>query len=154
MTMNADSLDRIEREREFHNETFDSDTRASASKFYSVVRSSRAFYESLLHQNGANRRVLEYGCGPGSYAFFLARDGAEVTGIDISDVAIRQARERADKEGLKSARFERMNAEELTFPDGQFDLVCGRSIVHHLDLAKALPEVTRVLKPNGLAIFL
>ena len=46
-----------------------------------------------------------------------------------------------------------MNAEDLKFDDDYFDIVCGGAILHHLDLNKALSEITRVLKPDGKAIF-
>ncbi|MDH7516107.1 MAG: class I SAM-dependent methyltransferase, partial [Bacteroidota bacterium] len=39
------------------------------------------------------------------------------------------------------------------FPDEAFDLVCGSAILHHLDLGNALPELRRVLKPGGSAVF-
>lgn len=112
-------------------------------------------YEELLTLSGtAGKRVLEYGCGPGSQAFFLARQGAEVTGIDISDIAIAQAAERARAEGVaERCRFEVMNAEETTFDDDQFDLVCGTAILHHLDLDSAYAEIARLIKPTGRAVF-
>src|SRR6476659_2116669 len=129
------------REREFHNRTFADHTRDSVAKFYAVDGSSNAFYERYLESHGADRRVLEYGCGPGSYAFFLAQRGAQVTGIDISDVAIEQAADRARKEGLSGCDFQVMNAESLAFPEGSFELVCGTGILHHLDLQKAAAEL-------------
>ena len=42
----------------------------------------------------------------------------------------------------------------MTFPSGLFDRVCGSGILHHLDLSRALPEISRVLKPGGRAIFI
>jgi SAM-dependent methyltransferase len=47
-----------------------------------------------------------------------------------------------------------MNAEELTFADESFDLVCGVAILHHLDLERAYSAIARVLGPGGSAIFL
>jgi len=47
-----------------------------------------------------------------------------------------------------------MDAEHLAFPDASFDLVCGTSIIHHLDVDRAYGEVARVLKPGGIAVFL
>lgn len=145
---------RYRREKDFHDQSFGAGGRKEVSKFYAIVRSSGAYYEQLLRARGANRRVLEYGCGPGSYAFFLARNGAEVTGIDISEIAIEQARERAAREQLETINFRTMNAEALEFADHTFDVVCGRAILHHLDLDKALTELARVLKPEGSAIFI
>jgi SAM-dependent methyltransferase len=47
-----------------------------------------------------------------------------------------------------------MNAEELAFPDGTFDAVCGTGILHHLNLEQAAAEIRRVLKPGGRAVFI
>ena len=95
---------------------------------------------------------MEYGCGPGSYAFDLAERGAHVIGVDISPVAIELARKNASTRGL-DIRFSVMNAESLDFPDGSFDIVCGTGILHHLDLARSLGEIRRVLKVGGRAVF-
>ena len=147
--------DKIDREREFHNRIFADHTRNVASKYYTVMRSSRRCYEGVLTRYGPGTSVLEFGCGPGFFAPFLASRGANVTGIDISDTAIEQAREKAAREGVKGNLTLRvMNAEKLEFPDQSFDLICGVAILHHLDLNKAYGEIARTLKPGGRAVFL
>ena len=50
--------------------------------------------------------------------------------------------------------FTVMNAEELKFENDFFDKIIGSSILHHLDLGKAIPEVSRVLKNSGKAVFI
>ncbi len=96
--------------------------------------------------------MLEYGCGPGSQSFTLAEMGAEVTAIDISDVAIELAGKVAQDRGL-TIDYRVMNAEDLQFGDNTFDKVCGSGILHHLDLEKAYNEIYRVLKTDGTAFF-
>jgi len=146
---------RYEREREFHNVIFDEGTRKAVSKFYSINERSQGTYQRILRGLSTNRDVLEYGCGQGSAAFMLAKDGARVTGIDISDVAIDQARARAEREGIsQQATFQVMNAEVLEFPPNSFDVICGSGILHHLDLQRAYAEVARTLRPGGSAIFI
>jgi SAM-dependent methyltransferase len=145
-------MDRYDAEREFHDRAFSEDVRARAGKFYAVIRASRAFYEGFLAERAQGARALEYGCGPGSYAFFLARHGAEVTGIDISETAIQQARAQAEQEDL-AVDFRVMNAERLDFPDDTFDLICGTGVIHHLELTTAYGELARSLKPDGAAAF-
>jgi SAM-dependent methyltransferase len=146
------SSTKIEREREFHNKTFGEGSRKSIDAFYAVVHDSRLCYEGFLLEHCQQRSVLEYGCGPGSYSFFLAQHGGRVTGIDISDVAIEQAAARARREQL-DITYQRMDAEQLTLPDNSFDLVCGVAILHHLDLDKAFGQLARTLKPGGSAAF-
>src|SRR6266478_3858944 len=46
-----------------------------------------------------------------------------------------------------------MDAHRTTFPDATFDLVVGRSILHHLDWEVAIMEVHRIFKPGGMAVF-
>jgi len=145
--------DRIERERLFHDDRFARDNRHAADKYYDTTRSSQAAYDDAMRSVDPEQAVLEYGCGEGSAAFDLARRGVTVVGIDISSVAIEHATERANVEGLTTARFAVMNAEHLEFDDESFDLVCGSGILHHLDLQPALSEVARVLKPGGRAVF-
>jgi ubiquinone/menaquinone biosynthesis C-methylase UbiE len=145
---------RIEREREFHNKEFADSERAKINRVYYVTRSSTKWYEEFLKQHAAGSHILEYGCGPNSYAFWLARHGAQVIGIDISDTAIEQMRERSKHRHFpERVSFQRMNAEALEFPENSFEMICGRAILHHLDLHKAFAEIARTLKPGGHAIF-
>lgn len=146
---------RLEREREFHDRAFGERTReVSVGRFYSVTESLYGWYEDVLAAHAPGSRVLEYGCGPGSRAFHLARHGATVTGIDISPVAIDLAREEARAEGLEERLdFRVMDAEHLQFDDGGFDMVCGTGILHHLDLERAYAEVGRMLAPGGRGVF-
>ena len=146
---------RLEREREYHDHAFSSDVRAPAKRFYAVAGVLYRWYEAELAKHAQGARALEYGCGPGSRAFFLASNGAHVTGIDISPVAIEQATARGQAEGLSERlEFRVMNAEALDAPDDSYDLVCGSGILHHLDYERAYPEIARVLKPDGVGVFI
>lgn len=145
---------RLRREKAFYDRCNQGVQEYGAGRFYSIARQSNAFFREQLGGDLTGRRVLECGCGPGSYAFFLAHRGAEVTGIDISGEAIARAREKALRQGAAGASFAAMNAEALQFADRTFDLICGNAILHHLDLRRALPELTRCLKPDGRAVFI
>ncbi len=144
-----------ERERAFHDVAFSESTRERASGFYMTTRASRrAFDDALVAERLAGKRVLEYGSGASAMAFFMAAQGANVTGIDISPVAVEQGRRRAAADHVADrVAFEVMDAESLEFPDGTFDLVCGSGVLHHLDLSRAYPEIARVLQPHGAAVF-
>jgi ubiquinone/menaquinone biosynthesis C-methylase UbiE len=154
--MNTTSLndtERLERERDYHNKAFAEDVRKSVDKYYETIQSSRHAHWEALMPMPQGSKVLEYGCGPGSAAFDLARLGAKVVGIDISDVAIAQSIARAKAENL-DIDFRRMNAECLEFEDDSFDLIVGSAILHHLDLNKAYNELHRCLKPGAKAVFI
>ncbi len=146
-------MGRIEYEKQFHNKAFTENTRNASSKFYSITQCSRNFYLGFLKENCSGKSVLEYGCGPGSSAIFLAKHDASVTGVDISENAISLAIETARKYEVK-VDFKVRNAEDLKFDDNSFQLVCGSGIIHHLDISKAYSELARVLTPDGRAIFL
>jgi ubiquinone/menaquinone biosynthesis C-methylase UbiE len=84
----------------------------------------------------------------------LARRGARVTAIDVSAQAARMTSARAEANQVDGAvRLCQMGTEQLAFRDGSFDLVIGFGILHHLDLQAAAPEIRRVLKPGGQALF-
>jgi ubiquinone/menaquinone biosynthesis C-methylase UbiE len=151
-------ISRIEREQKFHDQRFADDSKRTnkVGKFYKVAQSIKKEYEQLLIENCKDLEIIEYGCGTGSYAFSLAKNGTKnVTGIDISSVAIEVATDKAMSEGIEgNLSFEVMNAEELTFNHSSIDLICGSGILHHLELEKAIKSIVNVLKPDGTAIFI
>jgi len=145
--------DRIQREKEYHNIAFSGGIRKSADKFYTIHKFSFAMLSAEMLDFCRGKKILEYGCGPGSHSFILAQSAALVTSIDISDFAIKEAQEKAANEGINNISFKEMNAEALDFDDDSFDMVYGNAIIHHLDLKKAYTEVNRVLKKGGRAYF-
>lgn len=97
-------------------------------------------------QIGSGKRVLEVGCGTGNFTAVFAESGAEIVAVDISPELIERARMRglpADRVVFLQKRFEDCDI------DGPFDAVIGSSILHHLDVAAALPLILRLLKPGG-----
>ena len=105
--------------------------------------------------NVAGRRVLDLGCGEGEQSLDLLRHGARVTGVDISEHYVAAAEARCRAAGFDATRlaFRVVDAHAMTFPDQSFDMVVGRGVLHHLDLARALSEIGRVLVPGGVAVF-
>lgn len=146
---------RKEREKKFHDHAFSENTRTKeVSKFYSIVGGRDKYFTNLLIENCKDKKILVYGCGKDSFAFQLAKNSTNVTGIDISPVAIKISRERAAKEQVSNkVRFLEMDAEYMSFPNNSFDVICGSGILHHLNLKRSLKEISRVLKPNGRAFF-
>jgi 2-polyprenyl-3-methyl-5-hydroxy-6-metoxy-1,4-benzoquinol methylase len=98
----------------------------------------------------SSMKVLELGCGTGYFTRALAGTGAQVTAIDISEDLLAEARRTSPGSG---ADFRRENAYETTFADAAFDAVIGSSVLHHLDVERALAETFRVLKPGGRVAF-
>ena len=80
------------------------------------------------------KRVLELGCGQGRDAIEFARAGARVEAIDLSEVSLRTAREKARNEGLGHlVTFRKGNIEELSsfVAAGPYDLVYSYGALHH-----------------------
>ncbi len=152
--MAEDAEARKAREKDFNDHVFADETRAPLRKYYTVIGKSRQHYARSITTHCCGKEVLEYGCGTGSAAFRLAQAGAHVIGIDISPVAIAKAKEAAaDLHLTDHLQFLTMDAEQLNFADNSFDLICGTGVLHHLQLRQAYPEIARVLKPSGKAVF-
>lgn len=148
--------DRLEREREFHDARFgDDDEGRPSDRFYQINAASDRYYRDIIDRLPEGSKVLDYGCGAGAYcAYYAAEVGHDVTAVDLSPVAIEQAKQQAEERGLaERITFQVMNAEELSFPDDSFDAVGGLGVLHHLNLSAALENVRRVMKPDGLAFF-
>jgi len=81
---------------------------------------ARAFYERLDIPAGC--RLLDVACGSGQLALCAARDGVDVSGVDVAPNLVRRAQARAKAERL-DARFTEGDAESLPFEDATFDVV-------------------------------
>ncbi|MFS8111224.1 methyltransferase domain-containing protein [Rhizobium jaguaris] len=103
---------------------------------------------------GPGETVLDVACGTGTLAIAAKRRvGAKgsVTGIDASAEMIERAQRKADRAGLE-VTFVNGTAQQLPFGDGQFDIVMGTLMLHHLPKpvrAAFACEARRVLKPGG-----
>jgi SAM-dependent methyltransferase len=119
--------------------------------------SSRAFLEQALPTLGlrpAESDVLEYGCGTGPGACFLAARGYRVDAVDLIPRAIELARRFAAERGLAiEFRMQDMCALADEPPTKRYDLVvdsyCLQSIVTDADRARLFAAVRARLKPGG-----
>ena len=97
-----------------------------------------------------DRRVLLAGCGRGDHVNCFRENGATVTGVDVSETAIRRARERCHDEAI----FHRADlTEPLDFADGAFDLVVSHLAFSHIEeWQPVLEEFRRILVPDGTLV--
>ncbi|MFH0908165.1 MAG: class I SAM-dependent methyltransferase [bacterium] len=100
-------------------------------------------------------RILDVGCGPGSFTLAVAGKGAAwVAGIDIEPARIAYATGVARERGLDHVRFYDMSVYEMKFPDQTFDRVISHTVFEHLpDVQGALEAIHRVLRPGGEVVF-
>jgi SAM-dependent methyltransferase len=82
----------------------------------------------------------------------MARQGAKVTGFDLSQGYLAEARKRADHNGVRLGLL-MADGNRLPFANGSFDRIWGNAILHHLDLPTVASEIARVLAPGGIAVF-
>ena len=94
--------------------------------------------------------VLELGCGAGYFTKELARSGAEIVAIDVSPELLEIARSNCS---VPNVQYQIENAYQLSYDDAAFDSVVGSSVLHHLEIGKALRDIYRVLKPAGTIYF-
>jgi ubiquinone/menaquinone biosynthesis C-methylase UbiE len=106
------------------------------------------------HFKHEGQKLLDFGCGPGEFSLLYTKIGYEISGFDLSENNIVIARGRAEKYNFSDrAHFSVGIAEELNYPSDHFDVIVGVDILHHVDIARAIPECARVLKKGGIAIF-
>ena len=103
--------------------------------------------------NVKKKKVLEMGCGGGQNSTVLAKWGANVTGIDISENQIAYAKDLARREKV-NVKFIVSNMEKLTsIPSKSIDIVISSFAIHYADnIEKTFREVGRVLKLNGVFV--
>jgi len=104
----------------------------------------------LTSHISAGMKVLEIGCGIGYFTTELAKTGAGVTAIDISPDLLAEAKKNIKSENVI---FKEENAYALSFAANSFDSIIGSSVLHHLDIEKAIAEFHRVLKVGGSVYF-
>jgi 2-polyprenyl-3-methyl-5-hydroxy-6-metoxy-1,4-benzoquinol methylase len=102
-------------------------------------------------QNLQGKRVLEIGCGMGLHSELLARAGAKLTSIDLSETSVAATSRRFALKGL-DGDIRQMDAEHLSFADNEFDLVWSWGVIHHSShTGRVVRGIHRVLKPGGEA---
>lgn len=112
-----------------------------------IEPADRARRESFLRDHvSAGERLLDVGCGDGTFAAALRAHGAQVVGIDVAEEPLRRARARDPELELKLVDGEG----PWPLEDVSFDAVwAGEVIEHVLDTAAWLSEVRRVLRSGG-----
>ncbi len=146
---------RIEREQAFfrmmaeQGEALSWAERTPVAPLRREMRASRIIREAGL-EDGTGMRVLDVGCGTGSYTRPLAqRSGALIIAFDVTPEVLPQAREQTPD----NAEVVAAEAGRLPFGDESFDAVVGNAVLHHLPLDDTIPELMRVLKPGGRFCF-
>ena len=146
--MTSDSL---QREIEYHEKLYSGFAQSHFAK--PAVRALREhMVRRILKLTGVGKtaRVLSLGCGIGDTEVLLAPHVGELTGLDLSPSAIRQAR--LDAAGIGNLHFVEGTLESAGIGLASFDVVIAIFFLHHLP--DTVPELARqiagILKPSGV----
>ncbi len=138
--------ERKKEEIEHYDKTKEEFSKTDFEGFSPFVLSSYSFLKNTFIENFKGKKVLDYGCGNGIHSTWLENYG-EVTGVDLSQNSLNIAKKRTSK-----AEFIKMDCENLEFPENSFDVVFDGGTFSSLDYNKALNEIIRVLKKDGVLI--
>jgi 2-polyprenyl-6-hydroxyphenyl methylase/3-demethylubiquinone-9 3-methyltransferase len=102
----------------------------------------------------SGRKVIDIGCGGGILAESMARKGADVTGIDLSEKALKVADLHSLESGVQ-VRYQLIAAEEMAAQEaGQYDVVtCMEMLEHVPDPASIVRAAATLVKPGGHVFF-
>lgn len=105
-----------------------------------------------IHTPGPTDRVVDLGCGWGTFDFALADRVAEIVGVDFSQRSIEICERRLAEEPKKNVRFLQADAGDTGLEAGFYDVVLAADLFEHLypdDSTRVAREAYRILKPGG-----
>jgi ubiquinone/menaquinone biosynthesis C-methylase UbiE len=126
----------------------------SRQRFFEEIDAERYRMNPFIHdfakfEEGRRKRVLEVGLGSASDFMRWARNGAILSGRDLTEAAVVLTKERLAIERL-TADVAVGDVESMEFADGTFDLVYSYGTIHHTpDTPRAVRELLRVTKRGG-----
>lgn len=112
---------------------------------------SRAIVESKCF---GGKKVLDAGGAGTVFSYFLSALGNDVTAIDLNEEFVQGANKTAEEFGMKLTN-EVADITSMPFEDGSFDIVFCVSVIEHIEWlgqGDAIKEISRVLKPEGIAV--
>ena len=114
---------------------------------YDLGRRVEIVFDELLTEDLHGRRLLDAGCGTGWFSKRACERGALVTSLDVGEKLLAQVAKKCDSTRVVG------DVLGLPFDDDQFDfVVCSEVIEHTPTPARAIRELARVLRPNGVAV--
>lgn len=120
----------------------------------------RDIYPEIFYQKIADRglcikgqKILDLGTGTGVLPRNMYHYGGEWLGTDISENQIEQAKILAEKSGM-DIKFEAVSAENVNAPDNTYDVITACQCFWYFDHKIVMPELKRMLKPDGRLLLL
>lgn len=110
---------------------------------------AKAYVKAATMAEGGS--VLDVGCNTGYGSKILADHALNVVGIDVSRTAIEFAQKHYPAENI---HYQHVDGSRIDFPDSHFDFISSFQVIEHVEnTARYLGEISRVLKPGGVAVF-
>lgn len=119
----------------------------------SVIRFVMTHFPSERNER-ARTRILDLGCGAGRHTLFLAREGFQVYGTDVSATGLEFTRALLASEGL-SATLQQASMDRQPFPAGFFDGIVAYGVLllnNHQGFKATVAEMHRLLQEGGRAL--
>lgn len=137
-----------------HYDGYDEDTRLDRSRHGQMEYLTTMHYIHRFARSGA--RVLELGAGTGRYSIALAKEGMDVTAVELVESNLNVLKEHG--RGIANLKAYQGDATDLrAFPDDAFDVALVLGPMYHLyepeDVRRAIDEAIRVTKPGGVLFF-
>lgn len=156
MASESTDVDRIKREAEFHDRiASDIDVKDILvdETFTAPTAVENRYILSEFGTDIRGKTILDYGCGSAEGGIYLAKLGARVVGVDVSEKMLESAKVLAQQHGTE-IETRMVTGEAIPAGDAEFDFVYGNGVLHHAPLQSAMPELARVLKPEGKGCFI
>lgn len=150
----AECLFRIGKRRAVLRRAGDGAAESSSAENYDEWRQNRLetrFTEFFDPRLVEGRDVLDFACGAGSLALYMARLGAsKVCGMDLNATAIASAVKAAEARGIAAEFRVPARSDRIELADNSWDvIVCWSVLEHILDYESIIPEWKRILRPDG-----
>ncbi len=119
---------------------------------WNIATPADALVELIESEKVKPCKTIEFGCGLGNYAFYLAGQGFDVTGVDISPSAVAKAKGNALKQGVASRFLAADVLGDLEVVQETFDFAYDWEMLHHIfpeNRKKYVENVHRILNPKG-----
>lgn len=101
------------------------------------------------------KSLLDYGAGDGWNTICFAKAKAKVWAIEISEKGVDLIRKKIKANGVSDfVVADVQNCYNTQFESNKFDIIYGGGILHHLDVKTVALEISRILRPEGIAVFI
>ena len=141
--------------KESINNTFDN-VAENYDKNEQFIISARKMVEFIPHAKNESFKILDLSTGTGSIAIELAKryQNATIYAVDISEQMLNVAKSKAKALKIDNIKFYKQDAEKLTLPDNEFDIVtCGYGLFFYPNMDETYKNICNIIKQNGKFIF-